>query len=381
MNEEIEYAEMLEIPVSTVNVIKKKKRGGIRPKADLKETLIKEVNERVEKNVGLPAQAAAPARLYRVENPSIATEKREENAEEVKGVASEKATDSTAEKAQKEKTAKTEKTDGANKAALDKAAPDQAEKTAADPTSAPEENKEKGQRIDTVPIFGEKGEFYKNAANFNGENYLFKNEGDEEIWGRYLTNEKTAQKTAAKNGEKIPPVSRRVGALLTAEFAISCALCGLIFLTNVMMPESGINTFFKNLNKEQAAVDNRTYADFELSGVVSELSDAQLTVSPSGVLTFTDACCVYPAVDGKVASVEKNADGTFEVKIAHNANFYGVISGLDYVYYDVGQQVYSNIPVGYTGGNTAVSVTMYADGEILTAYTVDEENTLVWAEE
>jgi len=28
-----------------------------------------------------------------------------------------------------------------------------------------------------------------------------------------------------------------------------------------------------------------------------------------------------------------------------------------------------------------VSVTMYADGEILTAYTVDEENTLVWAEE
>ena len=79
MNEEIEYAEMLEIPVSTVNVIKKKKRGGIRPKADLKETLIKEVNERVEKNVGLPAQAAAPARLYRVENPSIATEKREEN--------------------------------------------------------------------------------------------------------------------------------------------------------------------------------------------------------------------------------------------------------------------------------------------------------------
>ena len=192
MNEEIEYAEMLEIPVSTVNVIKKKKRGGIRPKADLKETLIKEVNERVEKNVGLPAQAAAPARLYRVENPSIATEKKEENAEEVKGVASEKATDSTAEKAQKEKTAKTEKTDGANKAVLDKIAPDQAEKTAAEPTSAPEENKEKGQRIDTVPIFGEKGEFYKNAANFNGENYLFKNEGDEEIWGRYLTNLKNS---------------------------------------------------------------------------------------------------------------------------------------------------------------------------------------------
>ena len=123
MNEEIEYAEMLEIPVSTVNVIKKKKRGGIRPKADLKETLIKEVNERVEKNVGLPAQAAAPARLYRVENPSIATEKKEENAEEVKGVASEKATDSTAEKAQKEKSVKTEKADGANKAAPDKIAP------------------------------------------------------------------------------------------------------------------------------------------------------------------------------------------------------------------------------------------------------------------
>ena len=48
MNEEIEYAEMLEIPVSTVNVVKKKNRrvrGKNQP--NLKERLISRVNDRV----------------------------------------------------------------------------------------------------------------------------------------------------------------------------------------------------------------------------------------------------------------------------------------------------------------------------------------------
>lgn len=48
MNEEIEYAEMLEIPVSTVNVVKKKNRR-VRGKnaPNLKERLISRVNNRV----------------------------------------------------------------------------------------------------------------------------------------------------------------------------------------------------------------------------------------------------------------------------------------------------------------------------------------------
>jgi len=65
MNEEIEYAEMLEIPVSTVNVVKKKNRrvrGKNQP--NLKERLISRVNNRVGNASYAPEDAAiesAPA--------------------------------------------------------------------------------------------------------------------------------------------------------------------------------------------------------------------------------------------------------------------------------------------------------------------------------
>ena len=47
MNEEIEYAQMLEIPVSTVNVVKKR---GRKPKKStaLKEKVISKVNDAAE---------------------------------------------------------------------------------------------------------------------------------------------------------------------------------------------------------------------------------------------------------------------------------------------------------------------------------------------
>ena len=45
MNEELEYAEMLEIPVSTINVVRKKSRRA--KNAGLKEKLITHVNRRV----------------------------------------------------------------------------------------------------------------------------------------------------------------------------------------------------------------------------------------------------------------------------------------------------------------------------------------------
>ena len=50
MNEELDYAEMLEIPVNTVNVVKKKsifKRKKQPRQDDLKEQVVESVNERV----------------------------------------------------------------------------------------------------------------------------------------------------------------------------------------------------------------------------------------------------------------------------------------------------------------------------------------------
>ena len=49
MNEAIEYAEMLEIPVSTVNVVRKK-RGKKRKNqdADLQESVIEKINDKMQ---------------------------------------------------------------------------------------------------------------------------------------------------------------------------------------------------------------------------------------------------------------------------------------------------------------------------------------------
>ena len=323
MNEEIEYAEMLEIPVSTVNVVKKKNRR-VRGKnaPNLKERLISRVNNRVgdpDYSRAAPADALAQDPLYAA----------------------------------------------AENAALEDAAQNS-------PLPESEVNayaySDGGERMDTVLLSdepAEKGWRKKKKLRFSEEDAAFEGELSENESGRY------AMKT---------PSERRSGVFLTVEFALACALCGTIFLTNVFVPQSAINTFFRSLMPAAAEkADTRVYSDFPLTSIVSELSDAEITVSPTGVLTFTDECCVYPAVDGKVASVLKNSDGTYDVKISHTDSFYGVIGGLDYVYYQTGDKVYANVPVGYSKGETAVRVMMYSGDELLNCYTVDSENCLTWA--
>ena len=323
MNEEIEYAEMLEIPVSTVNVVKKKNRR-VRGKnaPNLKERLISRVNNRVgdpDYSRAAPADALAQDPLYAA----------------------------------------------AENAALEDAAQNS-------PLPESEVNayaySDGGERMDTVLLSdepAEKGWRKKKKLRFSEEDAAFEGELSENESGRY------AMKT---------PSERRSGVFLTVEFALACALCGTIFLTNVFVPQSAINTFFRSLMPAAAEkADTRVYSDFTLTSIVSELSDAEITVSPTGVLTFTDECCVYPPVDGKVASVLKNSDGTYDVKISHTDSFYGVIGGLDYVYYQTGDKVYANVPVGYSKGETAVRVMMYSGDELLNCYTVDSENCLTWA--
>lgn len=336
MNEEIEYAEMLEIPVSTVNVVKKKSRR-VRGKnaPNLKERLISRVNNRV--NGGYDAEPAfaeaAPVDSF-AQNPVYAS---------------------------------------AENAALESAA------------NAPEPESdvnayayaEGGERLDTVLLSdAPKGKGKKKKFSFfktpEYDDYAASDDAEND---GYIENERGMYETNA-------PSARRTGIALTVEFALACALCGTIFLTNVFMPTSAINTFFRSIMPANTVnTDTRAYNDFTLTGVVSELADADITLSPTGVLTFTAKCCVYPAVDGKVSAVTKNSDGTYDVKISHTDSFYGIIGGLDYVYYATGDSVYSNVPVGYSNGKTAVRVTMYSGDELLNCYTVDSENCLSWVTE
>ena len=270
MNEEIEYAEMLEIPVSTVNVVKKKRKGKAQKK-DERESLIDKVNEKIN------------ARAFEMPNKDAAIHAENDYKE----------------------------------------------------------------RIDTVAI--------------ENENYR----------SDFSQDPTPVQK----------PKKSKAGAVLTAEFAVACALCGGIFLTNVFMPQSAINTFFRSLVPQTEQEGARAYHEFTLASVVGLNADAEISVSPTGVLTFTAKGCVYPVADGEVAAVTKNEDGLYEVRVNYTDEFYGVLRGLDTAYYAAGVSVKANIPVGYSNGEKEVEVTLYSGGELLNCFTLDEDNKPVWTQD
>ena len=310
MNEEIEYAEMLEVPVSTVEVTRKPRRRKKRDKeyeptpiTPIKDDLIAQINSRVQETPALETETPQPA----------------------------------------EPSSETEKTEGA----LDFETLD---------------------RIDTIPLFStpKKGRWWKRPRLSPKDFSLDETENDGTMY--------------ALNMENVP--SRAAKITLTAEFALACAFCAGIFLTNVFMPNSAINTFFRAMNEpiQSAKVDDRSYSDFTLSPVVSVLSDAELSLSPTGILSFTDACCVYPSADGKIAQVEHTGEKGYVVKIKYSDTFTSVISGLSDVYFGVGDQAFANIPVGYADGTGEVQMTMYSDGELLSCFELTEENCLAWLE-
>ncbi len=279
MNEEIEYAEMLEIPVSTVNVVRKKRRKRREEEEEksgaLKESVIATVNERVEDT--------APIEGVETEEGSLRF----------------------------------------------------------DPLP---------ERIDTVRLYDNQGE---GTALYPHDYPL--NEG-----GRYKTNKK-------------------ISLALGIEFGVACALCAGIFLTNVFMPNSAINTFFRAMaTPAESTASVKPYTEVALNPVVNEWSEAKIELSPTGVLSVTGDCCVYPAADGKVSEVVKGEDGSYTLKINHDDSFTGVFTGLQAVYYAVGDSVKTNVPVGYTNGEAGVQVTMYADGQLLNCFELTEENCLAW---
>ena len=313
MNEEIEYAEMLEIPVSTVNVVRKTRRRkkSARAKREtplfelpLKDSVIAQVNDRLDETEPQPPQPPTEELLPL-------------DGEQNEGIL--------------------------------------------EFDSIPD-------RIDTVRLHGEEKRSWLNRFRFKKpleiEDFA-ENEGS-----RYEMNEDNA------------PSARKTRLLLRAEFAIACALCGTIFLTNVFLPESGVNTFFRTLTTpaaETAAVDTRSYADFDLSPIVSEYSSATLSLSEDGVLSFQDECCVYPAANGRVYEVTQT-DGVYTLKIQYSDSFTGSFDGLDYVYYAVGEEVKANVPVGYSNGETEVKITMYSSGKALNCFRLTEENCLAWTQ-
>ena len=320
MNEEIEYAEMLEIPVSTVNVIRKQPR--------------RRKNKPVEESSAIPADYPTELSTAPLKDTVIA---------QVNDRLSETESDS--------------------QQAIEVDAEMLAESLSGDRQLDFDPIPE---RIDTVRLYSaeETNGFLKDGLHPQNNTLKSENEGT-----RYAL----SYKNRLSGGWKIA---------LNAEFIAACALCGAIFLTNVFMPNSAINTFFRSMSNATAAAqtDPRPYTDFTLSSVVSELSNAELSLSPAGILSFTEACHVYPAANGTVRSVTQTADGEYTVKIGYSDTFTGIVNGLDTVYYVEGDEVKANVPLGYSDGENEVQVTMYSGGALLNCFQLTEENCLAWVE-
>ncbi len=170
----------------------------------------------------------------------------------------------------------------------------------------------------------------------------------------------------------------RASKILLAEFAAVVGLCAAIFLTNIFLPESAINTFVRGLFVGNAeAVDERVYSDFTLSPVVNEYVDAEVAVSESGVMSFTAKCSVYPPCAGEVVAVNGDESTGYTVELRHSQSFTTILGGLSSVYCAQGDRVKQNLPLGYSKGEEAVRVTFYSDGAVLDDYTVNE-NGLAW---
>lgn len=157
------------------------------------------------------------------------------------------------------------------------------------------------------------------------------------------------------------------GKIIIAETAAACLLAAGIFLTNIFVPNTAINTFMGGLTavKQKEAA----YNEIKLTSVVSELCDADIAVTSDGVIHFTQKASVYPVCDGEVASVTKT-DDTYTVKIAHTSKFTSVITGLDTVYAAEGEEVKSNLPFAYSDGQSEVRVSMYDGNTLLNCYTL-----------
>ena len=167
--------------------------------------------------------------------------------------------------------------------------------------------------------------------------------------------------------------------IVVAEFIAVCVLCAAIFLTNIFLESSAINTFVRGLfqGNAQTQADTRVYSDFTLSPIVNG-GETEITVSATGVLSFVERCSVYPPCEGKLVSVNGNAQTGYTLEIKHSDSFSSIMSGLDAVYLAEGDLVRANLPLGYSDGEGEVRVMFYSNGALLSCVTVDN-NTLAWS--
>lgn len=164
----------------------------------------------------------------------------------------------------------------------------------------------------------------------------------------------------------------RESVILFSETAAVFLIAMAIFLTNLFMPSSAINTFISSVINPREEVNEPAYSQLTLSPVVSSRSEADVEISDEGVMSFTAECSVYPVCAGKIERIT-GEDGSYIVKIAHTSTFSSVITGLSDVYVAEGDEVRANLPFAYSDGSGEVNVSLYDGDSLLNCYTLSGE--------
>ena len=146
-----------------------------------------------------------------------------------------------------------------------------------------------------------------------------------------------------------------------------------ILLTNIFWENSGMNRLFKSAfgDGQTVQTDTRTNVNFNAQSP----SGAMEVTLDKGVMVLSGKGSLYPVCDGKVASVVEE-DGKYTITLKHSDVFKTVISGVDFVYADQGDEVFKYVPVCYVNGGDA-KVSMYNKDVLVTNYAV-EGGSIVW---
>ena len=134
-----------------------------------------------------------------------------------------------------------------------------------------------------------------------------------------------------------------------------------------------MNRLFKSAfgDGQTVQADTRTNVNFNAQSPSGEM---EVTLD-KGVMVFSGKGSLYPVCDGKVASVVEE-DGKYTITLKHSDVFKTVISGVDFVYADQGDDVFKYVPVCYVNGGDA-KVSMYNKDVLVTNYAV-EGGSIVW---
>lgn len=210
----------------------------------------------------------------------------------------------------------------------------------------------------------------QNARNYEDNNDIVYDNLPESYAELDIENNETENIKSKKSG-KI--------SVIGVQIAIVGALIAAIFLTNAFYPDSGINAFmnevFGSNDQQVSTVDERVYKDF---APVIAIADGSSVALNNGVINFSGEGSIYAPCNGKISAITLGEDGKYTIEVTHSENFKTLLSGIDYAYVGLDDEVYFNIPVGYVEAGSVQMCFKGEDGVSITDYEI-VDNAIIWA--